>query len=69
MSALDEFYDEIVELKAELAALKARRCDGCEHWGGPDNTFCIGYGVCLGEPYEKFPPGVDFCCKLWEATA
>lgn len=63
MSALDEFYDEIVELKATLAALQARRCDTCAHHsigeaGG--NRFCGLLLTCRIKP--------DFYCQAWEST-
>jgi len=41
--------------EAELAALKARQCDGCDHLTD-DNQWC-----CLLD----FAPLDDFCCSCW----
>lgn len=66
--------DEIDSLRAELAALKARRCDGCVRWGavyvsGP----YAGMASCDGQPVDDCGCGAapmttpDHACNAWEA--
>lgn len=70
--------DEIDSLRAELAALKARRCDGCK-WYTPEHS---SYGACA-MPNEERPMSLyffdsstampevlvdaDHACNAWEA--
>lgn len=66
--------DEIDSLRAELAALKARRCDGCVHWGtvyasGPH----VGMAPCGEQLVDDCGCGAapmttpDHACNAWEA--
>lgn len=44
-------WSELDALRAELAALKARRCDGCAHYGSSPG---VGFGRCaLAERYDE----------------
>lgn len=65
--------DEIDRLRAKLAALKARRCDGCANWDG-NVTLYNGEGICRtneiivddcggGAGLFTMP---DFACNAWE---
>ena len=58
--------DEGQRLKAELAALKARRCDGCNYY----TRSWIGRRCAEGiEDMGGAHVRPDFSCKLWEAKA
>ena len=56
-----EVQDELAAVRAELSALKARRCDGCAHWHGAGDT--PDHGWCL--PLDGFVGAPDFSCAAW----
>ena len=50
-------------LATELAALKARRCDGCSWWSterGATYGFCEAFNDCATKP--------DHACNAWTPT-
>ena len=47
--------DEIDALRAELSALKARRCDGCAHWK-PGSPHGPEHGECRVDAVRPIPP-------------
>ena len=59
-----ELQHQVEALKAELAALKARKCRTCSHFT-QSRTSCAlhGHNVFL----LAIGPG-EFCCNEWEAT-
>lgn len=56
-------YAERDALRAELSALKARRCDGCAHYHPAGDT--PDHGWCGHQP--DFVTGPDFACNAWKA--
>jgi hypothetical protein len=60
-----DFHAKVIAMKYELAALKARRCDGCKHWQlhRPD-TFDCDIEAC-GEAW--LDRSGSFSCSEWEA--
>ena len=62
------------EAAAELAALKARRCDGCVRWGAVYvSGLYAGMASCDGQPVDDCGCGAmpmtapDHACNAWEA--
>lgn len=59
----------VERLEAELAAIKARRCDGCKHWvrkgEGKIERGGEVWGFCR---YDEAPmPYEGWCCANWRA--
>jgi len=53
---------EIVQAEAALAALKARRCEGCGHYATNEyGDYCEGPDT----PWFEEQPSPDFCCNRW----
>ena len=55
---VDLLVDELYALRAELSALKARRCDGCAHYVDI-STPRKRYGMCRSAENEDAPACVD----------
>ena len=60
-AAINELSALVAKQDAELAALKARRCDGCAHW------FPIDFGVNGCEAIFGLRTKADFACNAWTA--
>lgn len=55
-------FEEITDLRAELSALKARRCDGCAH-AAPKWRYYPNDGLRCVRLHADVP--VDFSCAAW----
>jgi len=55
-------FEEITDLRAELSALKARRCDGCAHTA-PKWRYYPNDGLRCVRLHADVP--VDFSCAAW----
>lgn len=55
-------FEEITDLRAELSALKARRCDGCAHTA-PKWRYYPNDGLRCARLHADVP--VDFSCAAW----
>ena len=56
----------VAEAEAAVAALKARRCDGCLHFD--QDRVGHEWGTCGHEETDDyFTVRGDFCCRYWEA--
>jgi len=57
-----EVRDTIAALEAELAALQARRCNGCKRYVANEyGYYCEGPDT----PWFEEQPTPDFCCNRW----
>ena len=60
---------ELKDATDELAALKSRRCDGCEHYGAEDTSepdfFACWYPRGDGDFLYGVAVPHDFYCKHW----
>lgn len=57
-----ETREELIALRAELSALKARRCDGCAH-AAPKWRYYPNDGLRCARLHADVP--VDFSCAAW----
>lgn len=60
-----EVQDELAAVRAELSALKARRCDGCAYF----SLESKGQGECWSDVYETTAAlplvFIDHSCAAW----
>lgn len=64
-AAINELMELVAKQDAELAALKARRCDGCKFWRSASGLM----GRCESEAIDTTAEPVvhaDFYCAAWE---
>jgi hypothetical protein len=75
----ERYIVKVHEVVAELAALKARRCDTCKRWrtfqqfdkneqlaSGCPVSFLSYWDWARGRGADDYPP-IDFCCSRWAA--